>query len=97
MSMSLGMFMFTATMRYMGDVTGAVCLLGTLGAWWLYTQCRDRPLVRRIFVAACIPLAVVSIAVGAALGFEGQYKHFRQHNPQMLDKLETKLSVCGKK
>ena len=97
MSMSLGMFMFTATMRYMGDVIGAVCLLGTLGAWWLYTRCRERPLVRRIFVAACIPLAVVSIAVGAALGFEGQYKHFRQHNPQMLDTLEAKLSVCGKK
>ena len=93
-SMSLGLFMFTATMRYMGDVIGAVCLLGTIGAWWLYRRWHDRRLVRRAVVGVCIPLALLTIAIGAALGFEGQYKHFRQHNPELVAKLSKKLSVC---
>jgi hypothetical protein len=39
-------------------------------------------------------LAPATVAAGVALGFEGQYQHFRQHNPALLDRLEKALSFC---
>jgi hypothetical protein len=41
-----------------------------------------------------VVLALATVAAGAAHGFEGQYKHFREHNPALLDRLEKALSFC---
>jgi hypothetical protein len=86
---------FTATMRYLGDVVGCFALMGTMGAWWLRARWRDRVWVRRTIDVLCGGLAVVTIAVGVAMGFQGQYGFFRLYNPPLMDKLERKLSVCA--
>ena len=52
------------------------------------------PSVRRFLTVAALVLALATVGAGAALGFEGQYKHFRQHNPALLDRLEKALSFC---
>jgi hypothetical protein len=48
----------------------------------------------RAIALACGALVVATVAVGIALGFEGQAKHFRQNNPALLDKLELSFSFC---
>jgi hypothetical protein len=84
-----------ATMRYLGDIAGAVALLGGLGAWSLHMVVSKRTALRRVAAGFCWLLAGTSIAVGLGFGIEGQYKHFRLHNPALLQKLEQRLSVCS--
>ena len=85
---------FWATMRYLGDAAPALTLLGTWGWWLVHARFRDWPLLRRSISTGAIALALATVAIGAALGFDGQYEHFRQHNPALLDRLEKGLSVC---
>jgi hypothetical protein len=89
--------LLTATMRYLGDAVGGIALGGTLGAWILYQNLGhgpERPVLRRLLVAVFVCLMLATVGIGAALGFGGQYKHFRVHNPRLLDKLEARWSVC---
>jgi hypothetical protein len=83
-----------ATMRYLGDEVGGLAIGATLGAWLLYQQFRQRVALRRLVIAGCVGLMLATASIGVALGFEGQYKHFRQFNPGLLDKLEARWSVC---
>jgi hypothetical protein len=83
-----------ATMRYLGDIAGAIALLGGLGAWSLHMFVSKRTALRRVAAGLCWLLAGTSIAVGLGFGIEGQYKHFRLNNPALLQKLEQRLSVC---
>jgi hypothetical protein len=86
--------LFWATMRFLGDATPALTLAGTV-AWWLWhSRVRDRPSSRRLVTAAAVALALATVGAGVALGFEGQYGHFRHHNPALLDRLEKALSFC---
>ncbi|HEY7373336.1 MAG TPA: hypothetical protein VIF57_14330 [Polyangia bacterium] len=86
--------LFWATMRFLGDATPALTLVGTLG-WWLCREgARERPWLRRAIAAGAVAAALATVLAGAALGFEGQYRHFRQHNPALLDRLEKALSFC---
>jgi MFS family permease len=86
--------LFWATMRFLGDAAPALTLAATC-AWWLwYGRLRERPSRRRLVVAAAVVLGLATIAAGLALGFEGQYRHFHQHNPALLDHLEKALSFC---
>jgi fucose permease len=48
----------------------------------------------RLVTSAAVVLALATVAVGVALGFAGQYQHFREHNPALLDRLEKRLSFC---
>jgi hypothetical protein len=89
------LIMMAATMRYLGDVAGAVALLGALGAWSLHTIARSRRTLRWTAAVVCWLLAVPTIAVGLAQGFEGQYTHFRKSNPALMQKLEKRFSICG--
>ena len=89
------LIMMAATMRYLGDVAGAIALLGALGAWSLHSIARNRRALRWTAAAACWLLAVPTMAVGMAQGIEGQYTHFRKSNPALMQKLEKRLSVCG--
>jgi hypothetical protein len=86
--------LFWATMRFLGDAVPVLTLAGTLGWWLSYGRLRGHPSLRRWLLAAAVMLALATVAAGAAFGFEGQYKHFRQHNPALLDRLEKALSFC---
>jgi len=86
--------LFWATMRFLGDAAPVLTLAGTLGWWLCYARVRERPAVRRGVLAAAAVLALATVAAGAALGVEGQYGHFRQHNPALLDQLTRHLSAC---
>jgi hypothetical protein len=86
--------LFWATMRFLGDAAPALTIAATC-AWWLWHQrLRDDPARRRLVVAAAVVLGGATIAAGLALGFEGQYRHFHQHNPVLLEHLEKALSFC---
>jgi hypothetical protein len=86
--------LFWATMRFLGDATPALTLLGTLGWWLCYQRFRERGALRRLIAAGALLVALATVSTGVALGFEGQYKHFRQHNPALLERLEKHLSFC---
>ncbi len=86
--------LFWATMRFLGDAAPALTLAGTLGWWLCHARFREHPSLRRFVTVAALVLALATVGAGAALGFEGQYKHFRQHNPALLDRLEKALSFC---
>ena len=86
--------LFWATMRFLGDATPALTLAGTVGWWLWHSRVRERPSARRLVTAAAVVLALATVGAGVALGFEGQYGHFRQHNPALLDRLEKALSFC---
>jgi len=86
--------LFWATMRFLGDMTPALTLAGTLGWWLCWARFREQTSRRRLLTSAAVVLALATVAVGVALGFEGQYRHFRQHNPVLLDRLEKRLSFC---
>jgi hypothetical protein len=86
--------LFWATMRFLGDATPALTLAGTVGWWLWHTRVREQPSRRRWVTAAAVVLALSTVGAGVALGFEGQYRHFRQHNPALLDRLEKALSFC---
>lgn len=86
--------LYTATMRYLGDAVGGIALGGALGAWLLYDKLRRRAALRRLVIAGCASLMLATVGIGVALGIEGQYQHFRQHNSRLLDRLEARWSVC---
>jgi hypothetical protein len=69
-------------------------LLGTLGWWLLHARFQERPAPRRAIATGAVLLALATVLIGVALGFSGQYQHFRQHNPALMDRLEKRLSRC---
>jgi hypothetical protein len=89
-----GMLLASATNRYLGDMAGALALLGALGAFAASDALRGRRLGHGILVALALMLALATAAMGLALGVKGQYAHFEQNNPPLYGKLVQKLSVC---
>jgi hypothetical protein len=85
----------TATMRYLGDASGAFMLFATLGVFATYAALRRAAVTRWLSWPVFATAAVVSAAIGLALGMEGYYGHFRQHNPALLSALEKRYSVCS--
>jgi hypothetical protein len=84
-----------ATMRYLGDSSGAFMLFATFGAFATYAALRRVAVARWLSWPVFATAAVVSAAIGLALGIEGYYSHFRQHNPELLGALEKRYSVCS--
>ncbi len=87
--------LFLATMRYLGDVTNGLVLLGVLGAFTLYAKLRKRALrvlVRALVIAGC----VATVGFGLMLGFQGYIEHFERYNPSLRARLVQALSVCPK-
>jgi hypothetical protein len=84
----------TATMRYLGDAAGAFMVLAGLGAFVTYAVLRRVALARRLAIVVLACAALCSVAVGLGLGVEGYYKHFLRHNPELLQKLEQRFSIC---
>jgi len=93
-SFAVPLTLFWATMRFLGDATAALTLAGTLGWWLWYDRVRERRSARRLIAAAAVVFALATAGAGVALGLQGQYGHFRQHNPALLDRLEKTLSFC---
>jgi hypothetical protein len=83
-----------ATNRYLGDVVGAVALLGALGSFTADEWLAPRRRLRWIVVAVALPLALATTALGLALGVKGQYAHFEVDNPPLYRKLVRDLSAC---
>jgi hypothetical protein len=86
--------LFWATMRFLGDATPALTLASAVGWWLCYRRASERRWLRRLIASCALVTALATVATGVALGFEGQYKHFREHNPGLLDRLEKHLSLC---
>ena len=86
--------LFWATMRFLGDAAPVLTLAGTVGWWLCYARVHERPAARRLVLAAALVVGLATVAAGAALGFDGQYGHFRQHNPGLLERLEKALPFC---
>ena len=84
----------TATNRYLGDVVGAVALLGALGAFTADEWLARRRRLRWVIVAVALLLALATLALGLALGVKGQYAHFEVDNPPLYGKLVRDLSAC---
>ena len=86
---------FGCTMRYLADISSGLALSGMLGAWWLTDRARERHRALLILVvAALVVLALWTVVMGGLLGFTGYIEHFRRYNPQLLDRLDSALSVC---
>jgi hypothetical protein len=87
----LGLYM--ATMRYTGDFTFGLSLLGTLGFWALHDRA-PAGWRRTVAVVVGVATAVTSILFGLLLGYQGYSHHFAQFNPQLSATLSDLLSFC---
>jgi hypothetical protein len=91
----IGFSSYSATMRYLNDVSPGIVLLGLMGAFAL--RChrigRAAPIATGALIAV---LAAATIFIGAALGYHGYNGHVERFNPPLHRKIEGALSVCGK-
>jgi hypothetical protein len=87
----LGLYM--ATMRYLGDMTYGLVLLGILGAFTLYSWSKTK-VARRLVATVFIALSAGTIIIGLLLGYQGYIRHFHLFNPELDAKLTRALSFC---
>lgn len=84
------LMMFSATMRYLGDVAYGLCLMGALGAFALLASGRKRQ------GGAVVALVVLAqLVVGFAIGFQGYNNHFKLKRPELYAKLNRPLPWCA--
>jgi len=88
---SLGLYL--ATMRYLGDVTNGLVLLGVMGAFTLYAY-TSKPLLRRFVQASIVAGCAATAVLGLMLGYQGYTGHFKRHNPSLDARLVKALSTC---
>jgi hypothetical protein len=86
---------YGATMRYLGDVTSGLVLLGLLGAFALRSS-RFGLLSPKLTTTSIALLATLTIAMGCALGYQGYNGHFHKFNPELDATFVKALSFCGK-
>lgn len=85
---------YGATMRYLGDVTSGLVLLGLLGGFALLARLGAR--FPRSTGALFTVLASATIVMGLLIGYQGYNGHFHKFNPKLDEKLVGALSFCGK-
>jgi hypothetical protein len=90
------LFAPSATMRYMGDYTAPLVMLGLIGAGHLEKLTAVGSAAHRAVKAGVVTLALLTMAIGFALGFTGYYNFFQVTSPALFAKLDARLSVCGK-
>jgi len=86
---------YGATMRYLGDVTSGLVLLGLLGAFALRAS-RFGLLSPKLTTTSITLLTTLTIAMGCALGYQGYNGHFHKFNPELDATFVKALSFCGK-
>jgi hypothetical protein len=90
----LVLFVYAATMRYLGDFIYGLALLSVLGAFtWIGS--RRSVLGQRLACFVTAVLCVASIALGLLLGYLGYNDHFPRFNPELHEALVKHLSVCS--
>jgi hypothetical protein len=93
----VGSGVYGATMRYLYDVSPGLALVATLGAFALRNHAFGRwhPRATSGLIGA---LALGTILLGMAIGYQGYGGQFSRNNPELDQKLVSALSVCdGKK
>jgi hypothetical protein len=87
--------LWEASMRYSGDPLGGAVIGATLGAFWLVrlTDSAD-PLVRHQVRALVIAVGTYTCLVGAFSAFASYFEPFKHYNPELYQKLESRLSLC---
>jgi hypothetical protein len=87
---------FIATMRYLGDSSAGVVLLGILAVWSVILHVKRIRVWPRVVTAFGVLLMVASIGLGAALGTEGYYDDLRTANPTLFRAIARPLSLCAR-
>lgn len=91
---ALVLFVYSATMRYLGDFIYGVTLLGVLGAFsWIAS--RRSALGQHLASGATALLCAASITLGLLLGYLGYNDHFPRFNPELDQALVKSLSLCS--
>ncbi len=88
------LLIYGATMRYLGDVSSGLVLLGVLGAGALRFH-RWGEAAPRAVSGVVTALAVVSMGIGLLLGYQGYNRHFHSFNPKLDREIVMTLSTCG--
>ncbi len=84
----------SATMRYLGDFSPVLMVLGCLGAWNLQRLAGRHPLPRWTARALVTLIGLLTMARGFSLGFTGYYNNFEVNNPALSARLERAFSIC---
>jgi hypothetical protein len=91
---ALVLFVYAATMRYLGDFIYGLGLLSVLGAFsWIAS--RRSALGRHLASAATALFCAATIALGLLLGYLGYNDHFPRFNPELDRALVKSLSICS--
>lgn len=90
---------WTATIRYQSDVTSGALLLAILGFWSSRMALREHGfrLAANAVTLLAATLALYSVCIGLALGFQGgYYRVIKAHNPSLHEKLVRTFSLCDR-
>jgi len=90
----VGVGVYGATMRYLGDVTYGLVLLALVGGYALRAH-RFGNYAPRVISSLIVALGSATILFGLALGYHGYNGHVERFNPELDAKLVRALSVCG--
>lgn len=86
--------LYLASMRYLGDITAGLTLLGVLGGWTLCSGQPARALRRTLATLIVAGACTLTICAGLLLGYEGYNNHFASFNPALHSQITSKLSFC---
>lgn len=84
--------LYVPSMRYLGDFTSGLVLLGILGGLALYAWSRTRTLARRLSAALIYTLSALTLVCGLLLGYQGYTGHFERKNPELHRVIKNALS-----
>jgi len=84
--------LYVPSMRYLGDFSSGLVLLGVLGGLTLYARTRRRSPARLAVVAAMCAFSLLTAVCGMALGYQGYTDTFKTRNPELHRVLEQNLS-----
>jgi hypothetical protein len=85
--------LYFPSMRYLGDFTGGLVFLGSIGAFTLYSSVNSSVFGRRVIVAVVCSLSVVTVGCGVLLGYQGYNQHFERMNPKLHESIKKALSL----
>jgi hypothetical protein len=86
---------YTATMRYQSDFANGLILLSILGIFTWYGQLTVFPFWRWLRVSTTVLMVTVTVVCGVLLGYQGYMPYFKNHNPELHQKIVPALSFCG--
>lgn len=87
---------YGTTMRYLTDFTPGLVLLGLLGAF-AFRASRFGMHSPKLVSSGIIVLALGTIFMGCALGYQGYNGHFHKFNPELDAAFVKAFSVCGER